>query len=52
MRVTRIEFYFILTTLFLGCNFHLKAQDNRPNIVLIMADDLGFEGIAANGGAS
>lgn len=32
---------------------HLLAgsQDSRPNIVLIMADDLGFECIRANGGA-
>lgn len=28
------------------------AQGERPNIVLIMADDLGFECIAANGGTS
>ena len=30
----------------------LSAQDNRPNIVLIMADDLGFETIGVNGGTS
>lgn len=30
----------------------LGAQDQRPNIVLIMADDLGFECISANGGTS
>jgi arylsulfatase A len=28
------------------------ADDNRPNIVMIMADDLGFECIGANGGTS
>ena len=52
MRVIKIEFYFIALTLFLGSNFYLNAQNNRPNIVLIMADDLGFESIAANGGTS
>ena len=30
----------------------LKAQPRRPNIILIMADDLGFECIGANGGTS
>ena len=28
------------------------AEGNRPNIVMIMADDLGFETIGANGGTS
>ena len=30
----------------------LKAADPRPNIVLIMADDMGFECVSANGGES
>lgn len=30
----------------------LSAQQQRPNIVLIMADDLGYECIVANGGSS
>ena len=30
----------------------LNAQINQPNIVLILADDLGFECVTANGGTS
>jgi arylsulfatase A len=29
-----------------------KAADNRPNVVLIMADDLGYECLGCNGGTS
>src|SRR5438045_1393390 len=29
-----------------------RAQSNRPNILFILADDLGYETIAANGGTS
>jgi len=40
-----------------GCVFSffgllVFAQNSRPNIVLILADDLGYECIAANGGTS
>jgi arylsulfatase A len=30
----------------------LSAADRRPNVVLIMADDFGYEAVAANGGES
>ena len=30
----------------------LNANPDRPNIILIMADDLGYETITANGGES
>ncbi len=36
----------------LGMNSELSAQQTKTNIVLIMADDFGFEGVKANGGAS
>ncbi len=42
----------ILTQLFLLTASGLYGQEQRPNIVLIMADDLGFECIGANGGTS
>ena len=51
MRKIRIV-QFIMATLFLVYNSDLKAQDKRPNIILILADDLGFECINANGGTS
>ncbi|MFV0555195.1 MAG: sulfatase-like hydrolase/transferase [Mangrovibacterium sp.] len=42
----------LTTTLLLLYSITLKAQDQRPNVVLILADDLGFECIGANGGTS
>lgn len=42
---------FALTIIAGNCT-SLFAQENRPNIILIMADDLGFETIGANGGTS
>ncbi|MBU2945811.1 sulfatase-like hydrolase/transferase [Zobellia uliginosa] len=48
--------YFIYIWLFLGtCFGKLVAQNpskNRPNIILIMMDDLGYEGIGNYGGTS
>lgn len=38
--------------LILAANPSLSAQDAKPNIILIMADDLGYETIGANGGSS
>ena len=44
----------IVTLLFaaLMCFSARAAEKSRPNIVLIMADDLGYETIGANGGTS
>jgi arylsulfatase A len=47
-------------TLILACAFFLaliscnstNEQNSKPNIILIMADDLGYETISANGGES
>ena len=46
------EKYIITVTLLLISYLNLGAQENRPNRVLILSDDLGFECIGANGGTS
>ena len=33
-------------------SFSARAKDQRPNVVLIMADDMGYECIGAHGGTS
>ena len=51
MKTLRI--YSRLTALFfLGVATALPAADRKPNIVLIMADDFGYECVTANGGES
>ena len=43
--------YFAFPLLLVSCN--ARAQENtKPNIILIMADDLGYETIGTNGGSS
>jgi len=48
----RIVQFIITATLCLVCSLNVEAQNKRLNIVLILADDLGFECISANGGTS
>jgi arylsulfatase A len=41
--------------LFLACisvNALIFAKENRPNIILIMADDMGYEALSSNGSES
>ena len=38
--------------IFLAAAASLSAQTRRPNVLLIMADDFGYECVAANGGES
>lgn len=42
----------LLIAILLLCCSTITAQQKQPNIVLILADDLGFECINANGGTS
>ncbi|MAJ51582.1 MAG: arylsulfatase [Flammeovirgaceae bacterium] len=50
----RIKYFFpvvFLLTLF-SCDSQNTNKENVPNIILIMADDLGYETLGANGGTS
>jgi arylsulfatase A len=38
--------------MFSSCQRHKSKETKTPNVILIMADDLGYETITANGGAS
>ena len=42
----------VLPFLILICSATVHADERPPNILLIMADDLGYECVAANGGTS
>ncbi|MCC5929461.1 MAG: sulfatase-like hydrolase/transferase [Cyclobacteriaceae bacterium] len=39
----------LLTTIFLGFGLCALAQDNKPNIILILADDLGYADLSLTG---
>jgi len=53
-RVPRSSFVILRAWLLLlaACGFSASRAEERPNIILIMADDLGYETIGANGGTS
>lgn len=57
MKITSNSLSLLIISLlvFLGCTIQEKIpikSTNRPNIIVIMADDLGYETITANGGNS
>lgn len=44
-----LHLYFCLSIVFLQVAAPARAQDSRPNIVMIIADDIGYEDIGAYG---
>jgi arylsulfatase A len=48
------RFFLLFSCLWLLPGLHASAQTTvaKPNIILIMADDFGYEGVTANGGES
>ena len=50
--ITKIKIFFFFISLLLLVNSCSENMDNRPNIVLIMADDMGTEVLGCYGGKS
>ena len=46
------KFILIITQLFLGFFPLLAKSQKQPNLILIMADDMGYECVRSNGGTS
>ena len=52
MKYRSETFWLAACTLLLASFTHLQAASKKPNIILIMADDFGYECVTANGGQS
>jgi len=51
----RVTYLFVVLAASLACSVSVLAEqgpDKRPNIILIMADDFGYECVTSNGGES
>ena len=49
---TKYFFFLVFLLALFSCNSQNTIKENAPNIILIMADDLGYETLGANGGTS
>ena len=49
---TKYFFFSVFLVALFSCNSQNTIKENAPNIILIMADDLGYETLGANGGTS
>lgn len=53
LRLNRLSFCLtLLAVLATGCASNVASMKKSPNVILILADDLGFETLAVNGGES